>query len=61
MVLKWQLSSDMENACVAEMSKSLSPYACAAKSLFGAAARAQMSIPANQTCVYNQWKTAVFG
>ena len=33
MVLKWHLSSDMEKACVADMSKSFSPYACAAKSL----------------------------
>ena len=34
MVLKLQRSSDIEITCIAEMQKSLSPYACAAKSLF---------------------------
>ena len=33
MVLKYQHSSDIENAWMSEMPKSLSPYACAAKSL----------------------------
>ena len=33
MVLKCQRASDIENTCIAEMRKSLSPCACAAKSL----------------------------
>ena len=36
MVLKWQIASSIDNEGIAEMSKSLSPYACAAKSLVSA-------------------------
>ena len=35
MVLKWHLSSIIENTCTTEMPTSLSPYACAAKTLTG--------------------------
>ena len=34
MSLRWQLPSDVEKACIVEIPKSLSPYACAAKSPF---------------------------
>ena len=51
MVLKWQLPSDMDRTCIAEMSKSLSPYACAAKTLFGAATNVNNSIRGSQKCV----------
>ena len=51
MVLKMQCSVDIKNAYLANMSKSLSPYACAAKSLFGAATDAKRSIPVNQKCL----------
>ena len=51
MFLKWQLSSYMEKACVAEMSKSLSSDACAAISLFSAATSAKLLIPVNQKCL----------
>ena len=50
MVLKWELASNTENEGIAEMSKSLSPYACAAKSLFSAKTSANISITVNQKC-----------
>ena len=42
MVLEMQCSVDIKNAYLAEMSKSLSPYACAAKSLFSAKTSAKV-------------------
>ena len=51
MVLKWQRPRDIEHACIAEIQKSLSPYACAAKSLFSAATSAKHSIGVNQKCL----------
>ena len=51
MVLKWQRPRDIDNACIAEMPKSLSPYACAAKSLFSAATNAKILIDVNKTFI----------
>ena len=51
MVLNMQCSVDIKNAYLAEMSKSLSPYACAAKTFFSAKTSAKILIPVNQKCV----------
>ena len=51
MVLKCQLSLNIEKARDAEMPQSLSPYACAAKTLFSANTNANMSIGAKQKCL----------
>ena len=61
MVLNWQHSSNIENACMAEMPKSLSPYACVAKSLFSATTSANMLIGVNRKCLYNLRKNNVCG
>ena len=50
-VLKLQRASDIENACIAEMRKSLSPYACAAKSLVGVNTNAIRLIPVSRKCL----------
>ena len=50
-VLKLERASDIINACIAEMRKSLSPYACAVKSLFGAKTNANIPIDVNQKCL----------
>ena len=48
MVLKWHLSSSIENTCTAETPKSLSPYACAVKSFVDAATSAKRLIPVSR-------------
>ena len=48
MVLKWQYLSNIEIACDAEMQKTLSPYACAAKTLFSANTNAKRLIAVKQ-------------
>ena len=51
----WRLRVDrnktIEKACIAEMSKSLSPYACTAKSLFSAKTSARLPIPGGRKCL----------
>ena len=51
MVLKKQCPTDIENTDFMKMLKSLSPYACAAKSLVGVNTNAKRPMGANRKCL----------
>ena len=56
MVLKQLHPASIENTWVAEMQQPLSPYACAAKSLFSAKTKAKRLLGVKQKSVSNQCK-----
>ena len=60
MVLKKQCSTDIENTYFMKMLKTLSPYACAAKSLVGVNTNGKRLITVNRKYLENLWKTNDF-